>query len=236
MAFNINSKVFSFYAVTTAAVLTIAACGGGGGTSSSAGGGAAGTATVAGVVDNGGLASLDIWNGGSATTSEKLVASLAKWMSKPALAAPVVGATVDLSCGGDGSFNASTTTDVNGEFMFTGVPPATCAISVNDVPATQFEAAAGSVVNINVTVAAGEVVGETLTVRGTVDDGVDDNVNGNDNVAGDDDSSSEDSVSTASSDDDSGSDDNTSAANNDNTDPGTGGDTTANDNGASQSV
>jgi hypothetical protein len=167
-------------AATVATGLLLAGCGGGGGTSSSAGGGAAGTATVAGVVDNGGIARLDTWPDDGASTGERLLASLARWVSTPALALPVADVTVTVICTDDAGnpFEAgSDTTEADGSFVIEGVPAnQTCSLSVSGVGVvTEVVTEPGQTIQVNVTInVEGGATSDTVVVRGTVDDGTSD--------------------------------------------------------------
>jgi hypothetical protein len=176
----INVKVITKHAaivISVAAGVLLAGCGGGGGTSASAGGGAASTGTVAGVVDNGGIASLDLWPGSRATAGERFLASLARWISTPAHAAPLADVIVTLNC--DGGFVGEDTTGVDGSFEINGVPAnETCSLSVGGIGfVTDVVTEPGTVIQVNVTINAnGATTDDTVVVRGSVDDGTSDDI------------------------------------------------------------
>lgn len=157
-------------AASVAAGLLLAGCGGGGGTSSSAGGGAAGTATVAGVIDNGAVAHLDAWPGSRAPAGERLLASLAHWISTPAHAAPVPDVIVTINCP---SFTGSDTTAQDGSFEINGVPAdESCSLSVSGVVImTDVVAEPNATIEINVTL---NDTGDPTVISGTIDDGAGD--------------------------------------------------------------
>lgn len=155
-------------ATAIATGLLLAGCGGGG-TSSSAGGGATGATTVSGVVDNGDIASLDVQPVTRGTTGERLLASLANWISTTAHAAPVPGVEVVLVC--ESGFTGTDTTDADGVFVIAGVPADdSCSLEVDGFTATVVQTSPNTVVNVNVTISPSGVEDTTVVVRGTVSD------------------------------------------------------------------